>query len=69
MSCIHPGLNCSAQSIDIFHCNTDSCTGNESHTILLIGTRNGDILEAAIKNEYKGLKLYVDQKKDSKAVK
>ena len=60
----------SAQSIDIYSCKIPKRHGkseeddktDQNLTVMLVGTRNGDILEAAIQVEFSGIKL-VDMKK------
>ncbi|CAD8183513.1 unnamed protein product [Paramecium pentaurelia] len=64
--------NLSAQSIDIFSCKVPKRQLNEeeveeSHnlSVMLVGTRNGDILEAAFQVESQGLKLQQIRKQES----
>ena len=46
----------SAQSLDVYHCYSAD-DQEQVDTILLIGTRNGSILETKISNKYQGLKI------------
>lgn len=52
--------DCAPQSIDLYHCSEQDSVGDVP-SLLLVGTRNGDILEASIESDYRGLKLYVEE--------
>lgn len=58
--------NLSAQSIDVFSCKVpkrhkdeeqSESQNDQSLSVMLVGTRNGDILEAAFQVEFQGLKM------------